>query len=351
MKIDNRKKILCAFFACGLVTILRKQNRCSPTQQAKNRAFRSNSSGLQSKPCGISAAIAGAPRAAAALTLMLLVTGCASLVEKAGRALDGSAFAERELAVYHLAWAGGFTDAEGEPPDEETGSVEVRRLLREEDGGEFLAISPGTLPGLRINGTLPGENGEFHLISLDFFCSNIMGWNSFTMEISGAGVFLPNGEGALLKLDAPVEAVNIIRGKIRRDETRLTGEDALTVLRNRQERISVLCEWMRGPDTPRFRNQAEFENYWQPILLPEMLPPDQRPPAWTEQDAEWSRGEDVSWNASYTRARFPEALWKIRDSGTLLRDWEEAIDWIYFMYLWDDLFCALSNEMNLKGVR
>jgi hypothetical protein len=281
---------------------------------------------------------------------MLLLAGCASLVEKAGRALDGSAFAEEELALYRLAWAEGYTDAEGEAPDGETGSVEVRRLLRKEDGQEILAISPGTLPGLRINAAAPNENGEFYLSSLDFFCSNISGWNSFTLELSGTGIFLAKGKDALLKLTAPAEAVNITRGKIRRDETRLAGGDALTALRNRQERISALCQWMRGPDTPRFKNQAEFENYWQPILLPEMLPPAQRPPAWTRQDAEWSSGEDIRWNASYTRDRFPEDLWKIRDSGTLLRDWEEAIDWIYFIYVWDELFAALSNEMNLKGV-
>jgi hypothetical protein len=134
--------------------------------QAKNRAFRFNSSGLLCKPCGISAAIAGAPRAGrdfafaksllAVLAFTLLLTGCASLVEKAGRIFDGSAFAEEELALYRLAWAIDYAGAEGEPPGEEPGSVEVRRLRREKDGGEFLAISPGTLPGLRINGSLPG---------------------------------------------------------------------------------------------------------------------------------------------------------------------------------------------------
>jgi hypothetical protein len=155
-----------------------------------------------------------------------------------------------------------------------------------------------------------------------------------------------------LRLDLPVEAAGIGAGKIRRSETRLAGQDALTALRNRQERIDALCEWMHTQqDAPPFRNQAEFENYWKFILLPELFPSGQRPVAWTEKNAEWNKGEDVLWNSSYTQEIFSEDLWKIRDSGTLLRDWEEAPDWIYFMYEWDDIFYALSNDINLEGVQ
>jgi hypothetical protein len=307
--------------------------------------------------------IAGAPRASRlffsprcifpAFLAVLIVCGCSSLLEKTGRVFDGSAFAEEELALYRLPWAQDYTGAEGEKPDEEPGSVEVRRLVRKEDGQEFLAISLGTLPGLRINGTIPDETGAFYLVSLDFFCSNISGWNMFTMELSGAGVFLnAGGQRMMLTIQNPVEPVNIIRGKIRRDETRLTGEEALSALRNRQERINALCEWMRSREnTPRFRNQTEFENYWKPILLPEMLQPGERAPGWKEEGAQWQRGEDISWNSSYTLAAFPENLWKVRDSGTLLRDWEEAIDWIFFIYEWEDIFSALSNSIIFEGVQ
>ena len=94
----------------------------------------------------------------------LIFSGCASLVETAGGALDGSAFAEEELAVYRLAWTEGYTGAEGEAPDrEESGSVEVRRLRRGADGSEFLAIYPGALPNLRINAAPPDAEGRFYL--------------------------------------------------------------------------------------------------------------------------------------------------------------------------------------------
>jgi hypothetical protein len=270
----------------------------------------------------------------------------------AGRALDGSAFAEEELARYRLAWAPGYTGAGDEEPDrEESGSLEVRRL-RGKNGVESLAIFPGTLPGVRINTTRPDAEGGFYFVSLDFFCSSLMGWNEFTLELSGGGTFREKDGGACLQVRVPVEMAGIGKGAIRRQETRLDRDEALTALRNRQERITALCAWMRGRgEAPPLRNVEEFEAWWKPILLPEMVSSSQRPGLWTEENAEWSRAEDIDWNTAYTRAVFSEDLWKIRDSGTLLRDWEETIDWIYIIYEWDDLCEFLSRELYLEGVQ
>ncbi|MDR3201457.1 MAG: hypothetical protein LBT68_08345 [Spirochaetales bacterium] len=288
-----------------------------------------------------------------ALHCALAFSGCASLVEKAGRAFDGSAFEVEELALYRLAWPEGFTDAEGEEFDkEESGSVEVRRLRRNIDGGEFISITLGVFPTLRINATLPGAEGGFYLTSIDFLCSSFMGWNEFTLDISGGGTFRGSGGSAFLRIEAPVEAAGISKGKIRRAETRLSGQEALTALRNRFERITALTQWMLGQkDAPPFHNAVEFANWWQPFILPETLAPGLRPPAWTKDGSLWQRAEDIDWNTSYTRKTFPEDLWKVRDSGTLLRDWEEALDWIYLMYEWEDLFYALSNGIILEGVQ
>ena len=284
------------------------------------------------------------------LTVVFLGS-CASLVEKAGRALDGSAFAEEELALYRLAWADWYRDDEGDQPDsDEPGSLDVR-LLRGKDGSETLAIYPGVFPGLRINATPPDSEGRVQLMTLDFFCSNINGWSEFTLEIIGSGIFRTAGGGACLRLDLPVEEGGLLHGKIRRLETRLTGEEALSALHNRQERIASLCAWMHKQENiPPLRNKTEFDSYWQPRVLPEMVEAKERPAAWME-GAVWVRAEDISWNTSYTEKTFSEELWKVRNSGTLLRDWEESLDWIYFIYCWDGLFEFLAADMDLEGVR
>jgi hypothetical protein len=59
-----------------------------------------------------------------------------------------------------------------------------------------------------------------------------------------------------------------------------------------------------------------------------------RPSTWTNT-GDWTTAEDVKWNTSYTKNVFPEHLRTSRDSGALLRDWEEALSWLYFVYEWN----------------
>jgi hypothetical protein len=76
-----------------------------------------------------------------------------------------------------------------------------------------------------------------------------------------------------------------------------------------------------------------------------------RPPEWKEENALWVRAEDVNWNAAYTESLLPEDLRILRDSGSLLRDWEEAFDWICFEYAWKNTGGYLSGEITMKRVR
>jgi hypothetical protein len=274
------------------------------------------------------------------LFLITVLSGCGTLVEKSARVLDGSAFKEKNLWTYQ------------EKPKE---GVRFSRI-REKNGEEFTALSSTAMPNLRFRGGLPDESGKFQLHSLYFLSPNLCGWNEFTLELSGSGVFTISGSGAALRLDTPVEKVSITEGKIRRDNNRITGAEAVSALSNRQERISALTEWMhthiRLQDAPAdFKDQKDFEEYWKPILLPELVSARKRPADWSKENAVWVFADDVRWNTSYTRARFPEELHKVRDSGTLLRDWEEALPWIYFDYEWEALIASLTKDITLIKVK
>jgi hypothetical protein len=156
----------------------------------------------------------------------------------------------------------------------------------------------------------------------------------------------------VLVFSGPPEPVQISSGKIRRSESRITGSEALTSLRNRHERILALTEWMRGREgTPAFFNHQAFENYWRPILLPETVSKNQRPPEYNTKNARWARAEDLRWNVVYTESLFPEELWILRNSGALLRDWEEALEWIYGEYSWKKIEGYLSGEISLKRIK
>jgi hypothetical protein len=142
--------------------------------------------------------------------------------------------------------------------------------------------------------------------------------------------------------------VAITSGALRRDDTVIKGDEALGILRNRLDRIRALTDWMaqsgygRDDGRQQFATQKDFESYWRAILLPETVPKKKRPALYTTENAVYLYAEGCRWNTVYTALLFPgdentenpnnAELTKLRDSGALLRDFDEAASWIYFQY-------------------
>jgi hypothetical protein len=283
----------------------------------------------------------------AAALLALVLSGCSTLTNKAGELLDGRALAEKERSLYRTAGKGERI-------------VEVR-LVRLRSGEEVLAVTDSVLPGLEFRGTLPGGDGGFELTEAVFLSSHAQGWNEFTLGLIGSGVFSARDDAAELDFDGPPERVQISRGGIRLRSSRISGEEALAALKNRRERILALTEWMRegyaGTEgVPAFKDQDEFEKFWKPRLFPELVSKRKRPPEWETGNAEgtsvsWVRGDGVRWNSIYTEAVFPENLREFRNSGAMLRDWEEALAWIYLEYSWDSIAASFRGIPLMRVLR
>jgi hypothetical protein len=257
-----------------------------------------------------------------------------SLAERGGRLLDGSAFAEKILETYTA-------------PDAGLTMYTVR--VRSRPGREIILV-PRAFPSFKLyleyeQGAESGGEVRVYPAACWFLSSTLSGWNEWTMELSGNGTLGTDGKAWTLRLDS-LEVIDIARGRIRRGETKFTGQEALTALKNRRERIEALTAWMKElKDAPRvFQTQNEFENYWKPLVLPEMVSGKKRPADYDKNSAEWVRAEDKAWNAAYSR-RFPEAIALLRNTGALLRDWEEALPWIYLSYQWDDMTAKLGREI------
>jgi hypothetical protein len=261
-------------------------------------------------------------------------------VEKTGQALDGTAFAEKTAARYQARIKNGAA-----------AEMEVREVVNKA-GERSLVISLEDFPAIRFRGSAPRGDGGFYLTSLHYLGGNYSGWNEFTLDLSGAGSFVTSEDAAVLKFPAPPEPVQISSGKIRRSDTRLTGDEALSLLRNRYERILALTGWMRNRErAPAYNGPAFFDKYWRPILLPETVSKKKRPPEWNKENAQWVRAEDVNWNSTYTESLLPEDLRILRNSGALLRDWEEAFEWISFEYAWERIGRYLSGEITMKRIK
>ncbi|MDR2494483.1 MAG: hypothetical protein LBD24_04575 [Spirochaetaceae bacterium] len=279
------------------------------------------------------------------------VTGCAGIMETmeiGGRALDGSLFAEKTRAKYLL-----FTAGSEDP------ALEARLVRRGAE--EYVVITLRAFPCLRLYGTAPDPDGSFRFKRAHFLEGAAAGWNEFSVELAGTGVFLVEGgetgeagnKGTLWCIPPiEIETLRLEEGRIRHKGSRLTGGEALGRLQNRQDRITALTDWMRGQaDTPRFEKRKEFDDYWKPLVLPETVRPAKRPASFVRENAVWARGEDIRWNTGYTEALFPEELRTLRNSGALLRDWEEAGEWIYTRYQWEYIVTLLSERYALRKAK
>ncbi|MHB9292354.1 hypothetical protein Holit_01451 [Hollandina sp. SP2] len=271
------------------------------------------------------------------LTGLLICSGCAGLVEKAGQFLEGPRFAGKILGIYRAA----------------TG-MEIRYIQAKkgDPAMEKLVVSLSAYPEIYFWASAPDKEGRVFLEELHFLGSSYSGWNQFTVELAGEARLILQRNSALWQGPGSIEQVQISWGKIRRNQKLLSGEDALTALRNRYVRIAALTEWMHTQeDLPDFTRLEDFDAYWKPLLMPELAPRKKRPAAWTTEAASWVRGEQVSWNQHYTEQVFPETLWVLRNSGALLRDWEEALPWIYLDYQWDRVLQGISPAQILTKIK
>jgi len=271
--------------------------------------------------------------AAISITVLFLLSGCLSVIDMAGQVIDGSAFAQKTIAVYRSA----------------DKNVEAT-LVEKKNGEREIIIAPAKYPMMKIRASMPDEEGNFFPISLEYLAGSLHGWNEFTLELLGAGSFNLSENPSRLTI-SEIEPILITAGRIHSYDTRLTGSQALTALRNRYERIKALVEWMSTLDSPVVGDKDAFENYWKTILFPELVSKSKRPEGYLREGDVFKRAEDIQWNTGYTQRVFPEELWPIRDSATLLRDWEEALSWIYLEYEWKNIEGFFSREIILEKIR
>ena len=254
--------------------------------------------------------------------ILLMLSGCVSTFEKVGQALDGSLFAEKKIESYG-------------------GNGIKLDIVENKENEQSVRITLENFPMMTIRTSIPDENGEIYLISLEYLAGNNHGWNEFTLDLLGEGIMTE----LFIQINEDIEFVQISSGRIHRYDTRIVGTEALTALRNRHQRIEALTEWMTSQDSaPHGQSIVNFEKYWKPILFP-------RPALWLEPGDSFQRADDIRINTSYTERTFSEELWSVRNSGTMLRDWEEALPWIYMEYEWENILQILSRKNILEKRR
>ncbi|MCL2175233.1 MAG: hypothetical protein FWB73_04215 [Treponema sp.] len=268
----------------------------------------------------------------------LLFSGCLGVTEGVGRFFDGSVFTEKTVARYAL------KIKKGDNIDME---ISVMQNKAKE---KSIIISFKKYPMIKFRASMPAENGEFHLTSLEYLSGSTHGWNEYTMQMMGTGSLILS-DNATLDVIKDMEKIQISKGRIHRYDTRIIGNDALSALRNRNERIDALSSWMLSLDHPKGQDIKAFQKLWKPLFFPEMVSEKKRSENWRQKEDVFQIADDIRWNTGYTERVFPEQLRPIRDTGTLLRDWEEALYWIYLEYEWDSIKALFSQKIILNKTK
>ncbi|GMO54624.1 MAG: hypothetical protein Ta2G_13610 [Termitinemataceae bacterium] len=219
--------------------------------------------------------------------------------------------------------------------------VSVKQLVR--GGKGSLQINLDKAPFVTLYASEPNSQGLISFTDLKFLSGNYSGWNEFYLKLNGTGNFKKDVSGNVhFSIETSPAAGNIYRGAIKSNSQRLYNERGLKSIKSRQMRVEELVKWQKTQNPPQFISLDDYIEYWQPIMLPEISRKKNQSADYKEikshsGPADYVWGEEVRWNKKYTAAFFPDELHPVRDSGALMRDFEEAAAWFYLLYSWDEL--------------
>jgi len=255
-------------------------------------------------------------------------------MEKTGKALDGSAFDEKTVSRYKA-------------------SNDLEMLItRNNSYVQFIVISFPDFPMMKLRASFPDKNNAVIFSSLEYLAGSTHGWSEYTLELAGETVLSFDDDNKAVLETLKIEKIRISEGRIHRYDSRITGNEALTALRNRRERVISTVEWMRANENVSEKQSLKaFEKYWKPVLFPEIVLFNKRPSGWKLEDDIFEFSDDIRWNKGYTMRTFPEELHNIRNSGTMLRDWEEALSWIYMEYMWETITETFTKNIIFTKIK
>lgn len=217
-------------------------------------------------------------------------------------------------------------------------------------------LSGGPLGSSRISGRVSSAaDGIVRLEAekLHWFSNWTDGWTEAVFVLTGEAELREAGSAGTARRLAAAAAPEweyLESAAIRYRDDVLRGEEALSLLDRRYGRIRVAADFLKEeldrPYYPLFRTKKKkpaADAFFPPasrLLFPEVYGYAGGGGFGRPEKADLLRAEGITWNAAYSRERIREDLREVRDSGTLFRDWEEAAELFYLLYIWDELWAA-----------
>jgi hypothetical protein len=216
-------------------------------------------------------------------------------------------------------------------------------------------IFGGAIEGATLSGTatLSQDGWELTFSSMHWFNNWSNGWTEAEFSMSGQLQMLPKGQAWYASVVTPPRIGEPVRTSIRYFYDYLVGERALEEFSNRWKRILSLVTLLKERFQDRkldytvpkwsFGRSSQLPSFVEAsrqFLFPELygyaVPP--------KGDGPSVRSESVSWSVDYTTTNFPENLRPIRNSGTMLRDFEECLPLWRLAYVFEELWMLRLKE-------
>src|SRR5208282_4347605 len=201
-------------------------------------------------------------------------------------------------------------------------------------GVHSVHIKAGLLVGAVLSGQAVSDNAggwEVSLTSLGWFNNWQNGWTEAAFVLDGTFDLVQSGSGWSVRIKDSPEIVAPASATIHYYTEYFNGDIALEQFSRRWNRIEACAGFLRSRfGGSWFEDQRGVRKFLFPELYGYTEPPDPHHASVT--------AESIAWNADYTGKEFPENIRALRDSGTMLRDFEESPGLWELAFHWTDLW-------------
>lgn len=183
------------------------------------------------------------------------------------------------------------------------------------------------------------------------------GWTELDFVVEGELLFQREGHHWVYRGDGAPRLIDISMAAIRYKNTILRGEEARREALNRQNRLRAFAKLLQDESVESalsarhpalYKNVKYFHETIGKRLFPEAMGHDITWKNFDFAEKGYTRGHGIRWSVSATEALLPEELHELRTSGTLFRDYEEALPWLYLEWLWDYYFSKESGQHSFE---
>jgi len=246
--------------------------------------------------------------------------------------------------------------------------------------GELRAVMTSFfLPGIKIEGHMEyfPDGFEFTVTGASLFSNWSNGWTEAHYEASGIYTFQADDRspGTFECEETDSFALwDITHGEVRYKDAFYRGNDGIWKVKNRIDRIQEISRWLKnssrfsaiyGDFNKETLYSFAFRNDMEVFLFPELRNFD-RLAKRAELPEEYYqfkeandrenrdsykkiKGNGINWVSDYTVAVFPEEFHDLRNSGTILRDFEEAPLIFMSFYNIDSFFRNMVKDQKFTG--